>query len=158
MGDVSVETEIGAPAEAVYDLVADMPRMGEWSPECERVEWTHGATGAAVGARFVGHNRIGWRHWSTHGVVTAADRGREFAFEVRSVFGLPVARWGYRFEATTDGRCRVVESTEDRRGRLMKVLGTLATGVGDRAARNRETMTKTLEKLRAMAEGASHRP
>ena len=151
MGDVRVETEIGASAEAVYDLVADMPRMGEWSPECHRVEWTHGATDAAVGARFAGHNRHGWRRWSTHGTVTVADRGREFAFEVRSVLDLPVARWGYRFETTGDGRCRVVESTVDRRGRVMRVLGR-ATGVADRAARNRETMTTTLAQLRAAAE------
>ena len=153
MGDVTVETEIAAPAEVLYDLVADMPRMGEWSPECQRVEWTHGATGAAVGARFVGHNRKGWRRWSTHGTVTVADRGREFAFEVRSVLDLPVARWGYRFEPVGDGRCRVVESTQDRRGRCVRVLGRVATGVSDRAERNRETMTATLGRLRATAEG-----
>ena len=48
-----VSTVIDAPAELVYDLVADMPRMGEWSRECSTVEWIEGATGPAVGARFV---------------------------------------------------------------------------------------------------------
>ena len=49
----TVSTVIDAPAELVYDLVADMPRMGEWSRECSTVEWIEGATGPAVGARFV---------------------------------------------------------------------------------------------------------
>ncbi len=158
MGDVTVRTEIAAAAEAIYDLVADMPGMGRWSPECERVEWTGGATGPAVGATFTGHNRNGRRTWSTHGTVTIADRGREFTFEVRSVLNLPVSRWSYRFENRPDGTCTVVESTEDRRGRLIRTLGRIATGVGDRPNRNRETMTRTLERLRAAAEARSTRP
>src|SRR5436309_1985613 len=40
--------DIDAPAERVYDLVADLSRMGEWSPECRRVEWLDGATSPAA--------------------------------------------------------------------------------------------------------------
>ncbi len=152
MGDVTVRTEIAAPAETIYDLVADMPRMGRWSPECERVEWTGGYDAPKLGATFTGHNRNGRRSWSTHGTVTVADRGREFSFEVRSVLNLPVSRWSYRFEAADNGVCRVVESTEDRRGSLIKTLGRLATGINDRGERNRQTMTTTLERLRVAAE------
>jgi hypothetical protein len=152
MGDVTVVREISAPAGAIYDLVADMPRMGEWSPECERVVWMRGASAATVGVEFTGHNRTGRRRWSTHGTVTVADRGREFAFEVRSVLNLPVSRWTYRFDSDSPGRCRVTETTVDRRGWVIKMLGRLATGVGDRAERNRQTMTQTLERLRAAAE------
>jgi hypothetical protein len=150
--DVSVRVEIAAPPEAIYDLVADMPRMGEWSPECERVEWRGGATAASAGVRFVGHNRSGWHRWSTHGTITTAERGSDFAFEVRSLFNLPVSLWSYRFEATPSGGCRVTETTTDRRGRLIRAAGRLATGVGDRAERNRRTMTTTLARLRAAAE------
>lgn len=157
MKGVTVTTEIAAPAEAVFDLVADMPRMGEWSPECQRVEWRGRATAAAPGVGFVGHNRIGWRRWSTHGTITVADRGREFTFEVRSLLNLPVALWSYRFESDS-GVCRVTESTEDRRGWLIRSAGKLATGVSDRASRNRETMTLTLERLRAAAEAADTSP
>lgn len=155
MGDVTVATEIAAPAEAIYDLVADMPRMGEWSPECERVVWMRGAGGAAVGVEFTGHNRNGRRRWSTHGTVVVAERGREFAFEVRSVLNLPVSRWSYRFDSDSDGRCRVTETTVDRRGWVIKMLGRLATGVGDRGERNRQTMTQTLERLRNAAEAVA---
>jgi hypothetical protein len=159
VSDVTVRTEIAAPAELIYDLVADMPHMGRWSPECERVEWTGGAAGPAVGATFTGHNRNGARSWSTHGTVTVADRGREFTFEVRSVLNLPVSLWSYRFEPGAGGTCRVAESTQDRRGRLIRSLGRVVTGIADRPERNRQTMTTTLERLRAAAEsGAQQRP
>lgn len=158
MGDVAVQAEISAPAELIYDLVADMPGMGRWSPECERVEWTGGATGPAVGATFTGHNRNGRRHWSTHGTVTVAERGREFTFEVRSVLNLPVSRWSYRFEPSPGNVCLVVESTEDRRGSLVKTLGRIATGISDRGERNRQTMTTTLERLRVAAETGGRPP
>jgi hypothetical protein len=37
-GQVTVHVE--APPEAVYDLVADVTRIGEFSPECRRAEWS----------------------------------------------------------------------------------------------------------------------
>ena len=30
--------DIAAPPDVVYDLIADVTRMGEWSPECYRCE------------------------------------------------------------------------------------------------------------------------
>jgi hypothetical protein len=30
----SEQTFVAAPVGCIYDLLADMPRMGEWSPEC----------------------------------------------------------------------------------------------------------------------------
>src|SRR6516164_8358053 len=61
---------IGTSPGRIYGLVSDLPRMGEWSPECERVEWTGTTTVAAEGARFVGRNRGGpfrLMRWSRHG-------------------------------------------------------------------------------------------
>jgi len=84
----------------IYGLVCDLPRMGEWSPECERVEWAGGTTVAAEGARFTGHNRggpFGLMRWSRHGRVLAADPGREFAF-VTEEGGRESTVWRYRFE------------------------------------------------------------
>ena len=40
------------PPEEVYDLVADVTRMSEFSPEVVSCRWLDGATGPAVGARF----------------------------------------------------------------------------------------------------------
>ena len=73
--DVTVERVIEASPEQLYDLVSDLPRMGEWSPESEGGAWRGGATKAVVGAKFRGHNRIGWRRWATTCTVTEARPG-----------------------------------------------------------------------------------
>jgi hypothetical protein len=99
---------IAAPAEQIYDLVADLTRMGEWSDECARVEWIEGAGGPVVGARFAGHNQSGFLKWSRKGRVLVADRGREFAFATEEGGNEGVV-WRYRFEPT-DGGTRVTES------------------------------------------------
>jgi hypothetical protein len=148
----SASVHVDAPPDVVYKLISDLPRMGEWSPECVRCDWTGGATGAAVGARFKGRNRRGARRWSTKGEVVVAEPGHELAWDVTSVFGLPVARWTYRITASPDGGSDVVESTEDRRGRVMHVLGYLATGVRDRATHNTSGMESTLRRLKEEAE------
>ena len=51
--------DIAAPAEKVWILVTDLPRMGEWSPENAGGKWVKGATGPALGAVFKGTNRNG---------------------------------------------------------------------------------------------------
>jgi uncharacterized protein YndB with AHSA1/START domain len=149
---VSASARIAAPPERVWSLIADLPRMGEWSPETARVTWLDGATRAVPGARFAGHNRIGkLRRWSTKGTVVVADPGRELTFDISSLFGLPVARWSYQLEPEGVG-CRVTEWTEERRGRLILWAGILATGVRDRATHNQENIRTTLERLKAAAE------
>jgi hypothetical protein len=72
--------DIEASSLRTYDVVADMSRTGEWSPECHRCEWIEGADGPAEGARFRGHNHIGPVRRVTTGTVKVADPGREFSF------------------------------------------------------------------------------
>ena len=96
--------DIAAPPELVYDLIADVPRMGEWSPECYRCKWLDGTTSAAVGARFRGYNRVGRYRWATTAVITTADRGCEFAFTVvHDETGRDETRWRYHFEPSPSG-------------------------------------------------------
>jgi uncharacterized protein YndB with AHSA1/START domain len=148
---VEVSVHVDAPAERVYEMISDITRMGEWSPETVKVEWLGSATGAAPGARFKGHNRNGARRWSTKGQVSKADPGREFAFDISSIFNLPVARWGYRM-TPEGGGCTVTEYWKDLRGTTMKIAGRVATGVADREVKNREGMKATLDRLKAKAE------
>ena len=88
--------EIQASPEAVYNLVSDLPRMGEWSPENIGGEWQGGGSGK-VGDRYIGHNRTAERAWSVPVMVTIADRGRCFEFVTRPDEG-PYVRWTYRLE------------------------------------------------------------
>src|SRR5882672_8447482 len=88
--------EIQASPEAVYDLVSDLPRMGEWSPENIGGAW-HDRGSGKVGDRYIGHNRTAERSWSVPVIVTVAAGGRCFAFVRRPGEGRYV-RWTYRLE------------------------------------------------------------
>jgi hypothetical protein len=103
-----VEQQIAAPADALYALVSDVTRTGDWSPENVGGRWIGDATGPVVGAKFRGSNKRGFRRWSTTCTVVAAEPAKEFAFEV-AFYGIPVARWGYEFSPDGDGT-RVTET------------------------------------------------
>ena len=60
--------------EDLYDLVADVTHMGEWSPVCKECWWDEGA-GPEVGAWFTGRNVLPERTWGTRSEVVVADRG-----------------------------------------------------------------------------------
>jgi uncharacterized protein YndB with AHSA1/START domain len=147
---VSVSRVIAASPERLYELITNLPRMGEWSPENRGGRWLKGAGGAAVNARFKGKNANGWRRWSTVAKVLIADRPREFVFEVTSR-GFPVAKWGYVLEPVGAGT-RVTETWYDNRSSLFAKVSSTAVGVRDRAAFNRTSMEQTLERLAAAAE------
>ena len=150
MSHIEVSRVIAADAATLYDLVADLPKMGEWSPENDGGTWIKGATGPAVGARFEGANSNGSKSWTTTVTIDEADPGRSFAF--RSAVGpIKVARWQYRFEPV-DGGTRVTEIWDDQRGWFAKKVGGLASGVTDRATHNRAGMEATLANLAAAAE------
>jgi hypothetical protein len=143
---------VDAPAEQVYALVAELTRMGEWSPECEQVEWTDGATGPAPGARFVGHNRggpFGLMRWSRGGRVLVADRGREFAFATEEG-GREGTVWRYRFDAF-DGGTRVTESYEVE---WIPMWARILDVPTNRARELQQAMRHTLTQLKAAAEAA----
>jgi Polyketide cyclase / dehydrase and lipid transport len=153
MADLRKSLSIAAPADAVYDLVADLPRMGEWSPECEKVTWRRGATCAAEGTRFLGHNRVGALRWVTQGEVVTADRGRNLAFEI--TFGpMKIARWEYVLgsDQADPSTCTIIEEWTDRRPGW---YGAAADRVfGSRTTANHRGMVKTLANLKLAAEAA----
>lgn len=152
MPDISVTRSIAASPEAVFALVSDVTRMGEWSPEATGGQWVKGATGPAVGARFQGTNARGEKEWSTTCTVTACEPGRAFGFNVRGG-PLKVAQWDFTFEDAGDGTTKATETWNDERGVLLKSwLGAKLTGVTDRENHNRSTMEQTLQGLANAAE------
>jgi len=52
-----VTVHIAALAEPVWDLVSDVTRIGEFSPETFEAQWLDRASGPQAGARFRGHVR-----------------------------------------------------------------------------------------------------
>lgn len=97
---------VARPPEALYDMIADVTRMGEWSPICTACWWDEG-DGPRAGAWFTGRNEADGRIWETRSQVRTAERGREFTFAV----GGSRVRWSYTF-APEEGGTRLTESWE----------------------------------------------
>lgn len=51
MIELQASRYVAATAGTVYDLVTDISRMGEWSPENQGGTWSDGASSPMVGAR-----------------------------------------------------------------------------------------------------------
>ena len=144
MDEVSVWIDAGP--EQVWDLVTDIGRYGEWSPENRGGTW-QGEPGP--GARFKGSNKRGFMRWSTNCRVIEYERPGRFAFEVAE----SRMRWGYRLEPEANGT-RVTE-WRDHAGRLPLPFRVIeASGL---LGRNREQnmvedMRQTLQKVKSTAE------
>jgi uncharacterized protein YndB with AHSA1/START domain len=148
------QIHISAPPEKVYDLVSDVRRMGEWSPETVKGEWIDGATGPAVGARFKGSNKRRFIRWSTKPEVVAAEPGREFAFVTP---GSGSTKWTYHFEQSADGGTDATESFELLSDMPQYILWAdrYLLGIKDRNADLQHAMQQTLERIKRVAEGSA---
>ncbi len=97
---VEADIFVAAPAARVWELVTNLERMGQWSPEYQGGEWLDGATGPVVGERFKGRNKRREREWESVSTVIAAEAGRSFAWAVGNPKN-PAATW--RFDLTPEG-------------------------------------------------------
>jgi hypothetical protein len=142
---------MAAPADRIWDLIADVRNTGRFSPETFEAEWLDGATGPALGARFRGHvrrNEIGPVYWTTCR-VTACEPGREFGFAVL-IGDRAVNNWLYQLTPTHGG----TEVTESFRmtGSPLTTLYHWVFGGLLRKRRNIRDMTKTLHRIKDAVE------
>ncbi|AGZ49959.1 SRPBCC family protein [Mycobacterium kansasii] len=145
--------DISAPPDLVYDLVADVTRMGDWSPECYRCEWLDGVSTAAPGARFRGYNRLGLMRWERTAVVGTAERGREFSFTtVNDGAGREETRWRYTMEPTPSGGTLLTESFEFLWCSMVNRLAEAAIPRGRQMDRG---IQETLRRIKKAAETAA---
>lgn len=147
-----IHLKVQAPPEKVWELLANLDRMGEWSPECYSVSWLDGGSSPArVGRRFKGRNRWGPVRWSMTCEVKTAEPAREISWSTVQ-HGREVVRWRYRFEPAGDGTY-VTESFE------VVWLPPMARLFEDFIMVNRDrqrenAMRATLERIKQAVEGA----
>jgi hypothetical protein len=109
--------EISGSPEELYCLVADVSRMGQWSPVCT------GGSFDDDGEWFTGTNAMGEATWETRCRVVVADPGHEFAFINHGLEGqVEMVRWGFLFETIESGGTEVTQTWE--------VLPDYAVGLG----------------------------
>ncbi len=110
---VRAEIPVSAEPAAVYAVVSDLARSGEWSPECQGGEWVVGAP-STVGAVFRGVNVraddvVAWAPvargtWTTDSEVVAAEPGRAFRWAMHDKGGRKQdSVWSFEIEAADQG-------------------------------------------------------
>ncbi|MGH8931033.1 MAG: SRPBCC family protein [Egibacteraceae bacterium] len=147
----SASIVIEATPEAVYALVSDVPRLGGLGPECYRCEWNNGVGEPRVGTSFTGYNRLGDFEWSTQCVITAADPGRLFAYEIVRP-GVRYSRWTYIFEPGGAGT-RVTESFE-----VMRLPSALKGSNGEQLAQRERMLVDGMRQTLATLKRALESP
>lgn len=149
----SATVHMAAPAQQIWDLIADVRNTGKFSPETFEAEWLDGATGPELGARFRGHvrrNEIGPVYWTTCR-VTACEPGRAFGFAVLAG-DRALNNWLYELTPAGDGT-DVTESFRLASSPLTTVYYWMFGGFL-RQRRNIRDMTTTLERIRDLVEAA----
>jgi hypothetical protein len=144
--------EITAEPAKVWALVADIARMGEWSPHTVEARWVNpgDGPGAAVGKQFRGTNRLPIvRRWTSTATITGCDPGRRFAFAVGRNPDDANTLWTYDFAPTATGGTRVTERWQMLREPAVVLLYYRLIGQRRRIARGVEA---TLQNLKAAAE------
>ena len=147
----SVTVHMAVPVNRAWDLVSDITRIGEFSPETFEAHWLDGASAPSAGARFRGHVRRNGRgpiYWTTC-TVLVSNPGREFAFTVALPNGKTVSTWRYRIEPRAGGS-EVTESFELTDTPLSRLYWALAGRA--RMRTNLNGMRTTLESIKAVAE------
>jgi hypothetical protein len=114
--ETSASVDVACDSSAAWQLVTDVSRIGEFSPECIAARWIDGASGPLVGARFEGTNRViideandAEYVWIRPCTVTAAQQPERFGYTVGDRYdGTPSTRWDIHIESTPTG-CRITE-------------------------------------------------
>lgn len=153
-----VRRHVAVAPDQLYALVSDVTRTPEWSPEVIECRWLDGATGPAVGARFVARNRRRWLTWPNKPVVEVAEPGREFTVS-RTEPGGGTIRWSFRLRPDGDG----TELTEGYEVVRPVPIGLhvglrVLFGVRDLRADLHANIETSLDRIARIAEGASATP
>ena len=103
------EVTTTASPQQVWDILADVTRVGEWSHECRTARWLDGATSATVGAKFKGSSKSGVAQWSRSCTFTVLDEPNEMVWITDGGIYGDNTEWRYNLEPTPTGT-RIVQT------------------------------------------------
>ncbi|MDT5013480.1 MAG: hypothetical protein QOH57_5097 [Mycobacterium sp.] len=144
---LQTHVEIDAPVEKVWQLITDLRRMPEWSPQCRMMR---PLGRVRQGTRTINLNRRNRLYWTTTSTITEMVPQRKFAFRVNTNNTI----WSYELEPTVTGT-RVTESRHAENG--VKPLSNLTVdklfgGVPNFERELIDGMNTSLARLKAAAE------
>ncbi len=133
-------------------MLADVTRMGEWSPECLQCRWLDGAAGPGVGARFEGRNRLPFAGtWTSTSTIVSSVPGRELSWVVGRNSDDPNTRWEYLLAPAGTG----TDVTERYEMLREPWVVRLYYRIARRQRHLERTMAETLRRLKEAAERAA---
>jgi hypothetical protein len=148
----SAETVIDAPAEAIWAVVSDVTRVGDWSGECRGCSWVGGVRAPIPGARFRGANRRSWLRWRRLNEIITVNEPVQLNWRTIPSGPYPDSvEWQIDL-ARENGSTRVRESfTVLTMPRLMEwLLWVVVPGHRDRT----HDLESDLERLKSLAENS----
>ena len=157
---VTVEVDIAASPERVWELATDINIAAQFSKEFQGADWID-ADGPKLGASFRGRNERAEanRKWETTSYVVACDPPRVFAWNVNDR-DEPSAQWRFELEKIPGGT-RLRQSMVI--GPRLSATGTAMVENPDKAAQilasrqeqHRGNMTLTIHGIKRLAETGS---
>lgn len=146
---ISASVEVAATPESVWDVVSDVSRMSEWSPECRKII-VLGSPKQGVGTTLLGINRRGWAVWPTTSKVVRYEPGTAVAWKTRE----SGATWSYEITPTAKG-ARLTGKRELPAFTLgTKLLAPVIGGAGGHDEELAAGIRTTLERIRDTIEQA----
>ena len=142
--------EIAAPVSRVWDLVSDVRRIPEWSPQVSSTRLRAGFERCELGAEFTSRNHEGELEWTTHGEITRYDAEQAIAFRIAENRVV----WSFLLESA-DGGTVLTQRRETPDGISDLSLEFTDAFLGGQAAFTelmRAGMRQTLERIKAAAE------
>ena len=144
---LQAKIDITAPPSRVWELLSDLRRMPQWSPQCR---WMKPLGALRNGTRTLNLNRRNNLLWFTTCTVTEMIPEQKLAFRVNANNTI----WCYELQPIAAGT-RLIETRHAENG--VKPLSTLAVGAlfGGTTRFERELvdgMNASLEKIKAAAE------
>jgi hypothetical protein len=100
MPGVTVEVDIKASGQRVWELVSDLNVASKFSDEFLGADWSDDVP-PIIGSSFVGRNQRGDRYWETTSYVRTYEPPNVFAWNVGDL-DLPSAQWKFEIDAIGD--------------------------------------------------------
>jgi len=144
---LQAEVDINAPVTKVWDLLSDLKKMPQWSPQCRAMK---PIGEVRQGARTVNVNRRGFLFWPTTCRITEFIPEKKLAFRVNENNTV----WSYELEPTEAGT-RLIETRHAENGTTAVsnfLVGNLMGGVPNFEQELVEGMNASLTRIKAAAE------
>lgn len=140
---------IAATPAHVWELVSDVRRMPEWSPQVTSTRLRDGHE-LGAGAEFTNLNRHGELAWTTHGRIQRFEPERELSFRIEENWAV----WSFHLEPDGDGTVLTERRTtpEDISPLSLELTEGFLGGVESFNGVLDEGIRATLEAIRTTAE------